>query len=434
MTFAFDPVLPACAAALFASLFCVTAAGQEPAADPGRALLARLDAQRVPAAKVAATTLAIEGTYTVTFAGMGNGEPVAKGTFQEAFAGADLARHTSDMGPLGKMERGIRGDLVWEVDPGMGAKVHRGVHDAAVRRYYAWLRGAPLSPLYTKATKTGSETVGERECEVWRLEPAAGPADVVRMAADGTVLRLDIALPVPESADATWELQDAMPATVTFADWTEIDGVRLPRQRTMQMGPATVAFACTKLQFGATFAREAFEPPPAVAKAKAAPAAEPAFGPDGKPNYQVVPRDAQPAVTIRVKCKPDEIGKTLGTILPEVMAHLTEVGGKVAGPPFSVYHCKPGDAEVDLEGGIPVQAPVAEKGRVKNMALPAGRTLTAWHVGPYEGLAAAHEGLQQHVAAKGYKVRGPVWEVYWTDPGMVPDPAKWRTQLFQPIE
>ena len=29
---------------------------------------------------------------------------------------------------------------------------------------------------------------------------------------------------------------------------------------------------------------------------------------------------------------------------------------------------------------------------------------------------------------------GGAWEVYWTDPGVVPDSSKWRTQLFMPIE
>ena len=28
---------------------------------------------------------------------------------------------------------------------------------------------------------------------------------------------------------------------------------------------------------------------------------------------------------------------------------------------------------------------------------------------------------------------GGPWEVYWTNPGMVPDPAKWRTQIFAPL-
>jgi AraC family transcriptional regulator len=105
----------------------------------------------------------------------------------------------------------------------------------------------------------------------------------------------------------------------------------------------------------------------------------------------------------------------------------------MAGPPFSRYHAF-GESEVDVEAGFPVAKPITEKGRIKNGELPAGKVVQGWHVGSYEKLSEAHEALRAHLAAKGLKARGGPWEVYWTDPGMVPDPAKWRTQLFAPIE
>jgi effector-binding domain-containing protein len=55
-------------------------------------------------------------------------------------------------------------------------------------------------------------------------------------------------------------------------------------------------------------------------------------------------------------------------------------------------------------------------------------------VGPYDRLKDAHESLRKHVETNGLKPRGGPWEIYWTDPGVVPDPSKWRTQLFIPIE
>ena len=73
-------------------------------------------------------------------------------------------------------------------------------------------------------------------------------------------------------------------------------------------------------------------------------------------------------------------------------------------------------------------------GRVENSELPAGKAITCWHVGPYDQLSQAHEGLRAHLTAKKLTPRGGCWEIYWTDPGMVPDPKKWRTQLFAPIE
>ncbi|MBL8755093.1 MAG: hypothetical protein JNK15_17450 [Planctomycetes bacterium] len=76
----------------------------------------------------------------------------------------------------------------------------------------------------------------------------------------------------------------------------------------------------------------------------------------------------------------------------------------------------------------------AAKGRVQNSELPAGKAVMAWHVGPYDKLSVAHGLLRDHATAQKWKTRGGPWEIYWTDPGMVPDPARWKTQLFLPIE
>jgi effector-binding domain-containing protein len=175
-----------------------------------------------------------------------------------------------------------------------------------------------------------------------------------------------------------------------------------------------------------------FAPPPAVLKAKNKPAAKQVDA-EGKPVYQVIEREAQAVASIRVQCKPSAISATLAELLPEVMAHINATGAKMAGAPFSRYHAF-GPDELDLEAGIPVSKPITEKGRVKNSELPAGSTVTVWHIGPYEKLSGAHAGLQAYLAANKLKASGGPWEVYWTDPGMVPDSAKWRTQLFVLVE
>ena len=33
---------------------------------------------------------------------------------------------------------------------------------------------------------------------------------------------------------------------------------------------------------------------------------------------------------------------------------------------------------------------------------------------------------------QGIETTGPLWEIYWTDPGIEPDPKKWRTQILVP--
>jgi effector-binding domain-containing protein len=198
------------------------------------------------------------------------------------------------------------------------------------------------------------------------------------------------------------------------------------------MGPATVRQTCTRIAPGAEIDPAQLAPPEAVTKLKPKATGRPIGDPAGA-TYEIVERQPQPVASIRVQCKPAEISATLAVLLPEVMAQLTATGAKMAGAPFSRYHAFGADS-IDLEAGIPVIAPITAKGRVKNSELPGGKVLTAWHIGPYEKLGGAHEALSAYAAQHKLKSRGGPWEVYWTDPGMVPDSSKWRTQLFVPIE
>ena len=89
---------------------------------------------------------------------------------------------------------------------------------------------------------------------------------------------------------------------------------------------------------------------------------------------------------------------------------------------------------VDLEGGCPVASPVAGAGDVHPGELPGGEVAFTWHVGPYDTIGEAHGALTAWVLANSRKQRGPMWEVYWTDPGQEPDPTRWKTELIMPLE
>jgi effector-binding domain-containing protein len=438
-TFAMNPLaselsflLCACAATLSAFVPCAAAPAQAQAAAEVEALLAKIEAVRGRPGQAPAG-LAIEGTFAVTFAGSPSSEPVAQGKFREVFAGAERARHTSDMGEFGKMERGVTEQLAWELDPSMGPKVFTGAQAAVVRRSFAVQRGASPRELYAKIERTGVHDIDGREHVVLRMIPAQGKPDTWYVdAATGTLARIDTMLPAPESADATWDMSDWIEAHLTFSDWKTVGAVQFPHRRTLAMGPATVTNVCSKIDAGAQIESASFTPPDAVHKVKDKPSPK-ITDADGKPVYQLVERESQSVASIRTKCKPSEISATLAELLPEVMAHLNATGAKMAGAPFSRYHAF-GPEMIDLEAGIPVSQPITENGRVKNSELPAGKAVTVWHIGPYEKLTGAHEGLQAYLAANKLTASGGPWELYWTDPGLVPDPAKWRTQLFVAVQ
>jgi effector-binding domain-containing protein len=54
-------------------------------------------------------------------------------------------------------------------------------------------------------------------------------------------------------------------------------------------------------------------------------------------------------------------------------------------------------------------------------------------VGPYDTLGETYAALMRWIGEQGRVVAGPMWEVYWTDPGTEPDPARWRTEVIIPV-
>jgi effector-binding domain-containing protein len=140
----------------------------------------------------------------------------------------------------------------------------------------------------------------------------------------------------------------------------------------------------------------------------------------------------QPIATIRATALFAAIGATLGQVLPEVFAYVVAQGQRPVGPPFSRYLGERGET-VELEAGVPVDEPVAGDGRVQAGELPGGPVATIWHIGPYDTLRVTYAVLATWMAAEGRAAGGPTWEVYWTDPQEVLDPAEWKTEIICPL-
>lgn len=426
-----SPRQRACAAVLPAMILGARALAQSNAVADAKALVAKIEQARgVPARPV--KTLRIEGTFAVTIEGVADGQPCVEGKFREIHSGETRARTTVDMGEHGLMESGITDEVVWEIDPVAGARILTDGDAAAVRRSSALSRGASPTSLYVELATAGTKAIDGREHALLRGTPRGGPADTWFVDREtGLVSRIDITLPSPEGAELVWGLDRRIETQVTFGDWMKIDGVQYPHRRSATMGIVTFTHTCSKIEPGAALDASAFDLPEAVTKLKGKPVAKPSKA--GSAAYQIVDREPQAVASIHTKCKLTEMGPTIAPLYPEVMAHLNATGVQITGTPFLRYHVVNAD-ELEVEAGMPVAKRIVEEGRVKNSELPGGKTVVAWHVGPYEKLPAAHEALKAWVTANRLKSRGGPWEVYWTDPGVVTDPSKWRTQLFMPIE
>jgi effector-binding domain-containing protein len=108
-------------------------------------------------------------------------------------------------------------------------------------------------------------------------------------------------------------------------------------------------------------------------------------------------------------------------------------GVAMAGPPFARYYSVVPEA-VDFEAGFPAASPVPEHGDVHAVELPGGPAATTTHLGPYEAMEPAYAAIADWIREHGRQAEGAPWEVYFTDPGSVPDPAQWRTKVVQPLK
>jgi effector-binding domain-containing protein len=84
--------------------------------------------------------------------------------------------------------------------------------------------------------------------------------------------------------------------------------------------------------------------------------------------------------------------------------------------------------------GVILDAPLDGEGDVRAVDLPGGDAAYSLYVGPYDGMEPAYKAIEAWIAAKGRKSAGAAWEIYLSDPQSEPDPQKWQTEIYWPIE
>lgn len=163
---------------------------------------------------------------------------------------------------------------------------------------------------------------------------------------------------------------------------------------------------------------------------------------DGDRDFEevaVAELEAQPVLSIRGIVDVAQLPEAQGERLREVWQSVNAGEATPAGPPFVRYHTF-GEAETDLEVGIPVVEPVAGREKAEGGELPGGTAIRTWHIGSHDVLGDAYSRLNTWLTEHGRAANGAAWEVYWwidaseePDPSTWPPPAEWRTELVQPI-
>ena len=145
-------------------------------------------------------------------------------------------------------------------------------------------------------------------------------------------------------------------------------------------------------------------------------------------------------IAVRLETAPDRLAQVFDTELPRVAAVMGDVAAEMAGPPFARYHHY-GPDRVDVEIGAPIAfvtaglQPISGRpdGVIGSSSLPGGLAAVAFHLGPYDTLSETYDGLASWITSEGHTAGDGPWEVYLSDPSLVPDPADWETEVIWPI-
>lgn len=148
---------------------------------------------------------------------------------------------------------------------------------------------------------------------------------------------------------------------------------------------------------------------------------------------QILQTKAQAAAVIHLTVPRSAMIKVFGPAVGELMIALAKQGVEPVGAVFA-HHLKMSPDDFDFELGVKVALPVKAAGRVKPGELPAAMVAHTIYSGPYEGLPSAWVEFSKWIGANGHEPAETLWELYAVGPQSMPDPALWRTELFQPLK
>jgi len=153
----------------------------------------------------------------------------------------------------------------------------------------------------------------------------------------------------------------------------------------------------------------------------------------------IVEWPAKPYAAITAQVTLQNLSAVVPPLNGEVFGWLAQRGVAPAGPPFWKYNVIDMQRGLEVEAGVTVAAAFEGDARVQPGILPAGRYVTAHHVGHPSTLITATAALLDWAKAKGLvwdvspSPAGDRWgcrlELYLTDPRTEPDLTKWETQL-----
>lgn len=163
-------------------------------------------------------------------------------------------RYTAiDINGQGLVERGVDGEVVWEVNPFLGSRVISGDEAHRERREARFNGMLFWKDDYERVECTGIETVDGQECYQLKMTPKAGAVETMSVNKE-TFLPVAVSYTIAEG-------QTTGTVTVRMSDYKEFDGVRVPGKLTRELPTMAVALTIDSVEFNADIPEDRFNVP-----------------------------------------------------------------------------------------------------------------------------------------------------------------------------
>ncbi len=137
-------------------------------------------------------------------------------------------------------------------------------------------------------------------------------------------------------------------------------------------------------------------------------------------------------------CKMDNLGKTMDSILPQVLLYAINNHIQINGKPFTIYEkYDPENNSVIFSSGVPTMEKIeVKKDDILTGKTPGGKYLRAIYKGDYKFLSEAWQQTYKYFKKNDSlvidKTRFP-FEIYTKGHTLSPNPADWETELYVPV-
>jgi AraC family transcriptional regulator len=152
------------------------------------------------------------------------------------------------------------------------------------------------------------------------------------------------------------------------------------------------------------------------------------------PTLSIVRRELteQPVFYTRLRPARHELAAAIAKGLHATFPVMQKAGVAMTGAPFTRY-LSTGPGLFTIEVGVPTSGTGPGEGDTESGTLRGGPVAMAVHAGHYDQLSETYAAMERWIEEHGYRVDGPPWESYVTDPGDFPDTADWRTEVYWPL-